>query len=124
MRTVCGKDGKVLLYGTGCVRCDCGGAILEIDGVTSKAQAERLSRRAFAFDLGDDLGDAFAYMTAAITDPPYHFNCRSTIDPVFGDGSKPTEDEADLMAGWYRGQEIITNPADPRGHQARRVGAR
>lgn len=129
MRVRCGKDGKVLLYGTACARCDCAGATLELDGVVSMKQAERMAWRDRGFDRGDDLGDAFAYMVAAdiarardeafakamyggnpydragVTDPPYHFDCRSSARP-------------------YPAVEIISDPADRRGFDARPVRAR
>lgn len=54
------------------------------------------------------------------TAPP--FNCRSRVDPMWGDGTPMTEDEADLVNGRYRGAEVITDPLDQRGVNARRVG--
>ena len=53
---------------------------------------------------------------------PEHMNCRSTIRPQWGDGTPMTEDEADLMNGRYRGADIITDPNDHRGVNARKIG--
>lgn len=55
---------------------------------------------------------------------PRHQHCRSTINAVWGDGTPLTDDEADLINGRYRGGEIITDPNDTRGVNARRVGDR
>lgn len=110
----CGKDGKVLLYGTGCARCDCPGAVLELDGVTSREQAERIARRARGFDSGRDAGDAFAYMTAA-------FMAGAKRDR---DAHMAAQQERVRRSTW-RGTatmapvEIITDPADQRGLMAR-----
>lgn len=70
-----------------------------------------------------------------VTDPPWeyrgdarprpeHYNCRSRIDPRWGDGSRLSEDELDLINGRFRGNEIITDPADQRGLSARPVKGR
>lgn len=53
---------------------------------------------------------------------PRHQYCRSTVNAVWGDGTPLTDDEADLINGRYRGAEIITDPNDTRGVNARRVG--
>lgn len=53
---------------------------------------------------------------------PGHYNCRSRVDPVWGDGTPLTDAEIDLINGHYRGGEIITDPNDSRGYSARRVG--
>ena len=55
---------------------------------------------------------------------PRHQHCRSTVNAVWGDGTPLTDDEADLINGRYRGGEIITDPTDTRGVNARRVGPR
>lgn len=55
---------------------------------------------------------------------PRHQHCRSTINPVWGDGTPLTDEEVDLINGRYRGGEIITDPLDQRGVNARRVGPR
>lgn len=53
---------------------------------------------------------------------PGHYNCRSRVQPTWGDGTPMTDDEADLMNGRYRGAEVITDASDTRGVNARRVG--
>lgn len=124
----CGKTGKVLLYGTACARCDCGGAVLELDGVTSKEQAERIARRARGFETRDDAGDAFAYMTAAFMagakrDRDARIRERQGIDPItealMGEGFYPSGGVYERARRERQPVEIITDPADQRGLAAR-----
>lgn len=110
------KDGKMycrhglILHGVSCATC-------ERDGGT------------FSPDLRDAMAYAFASARATehvVVDPPWqwehrnegrvrpeHINCRSTIHARYGDGS-PYRDGP----GTY---EIITDPADTRGLNAKVV---
>lgn len=145
----CGKTGAALLYGTKCVGCDCqlagladGGVIppgteaprimgfdlssgpdrsatayvrvgkdygfvveeIDLFGTTSAEQAEAMARHQRRMD------DA---IWRAMNVPPEHFNCRSRMDPRYGDGTRWTPPA----------QEIITDPNDRRGFDARPVRA-
>lgn len=139
----CGKDGKVLLYGTGCVRCDCPGAVLELDGTTTREQAERIARH----QRDRDASDAFAYMASAFMggakrDRDAHMaaqqkRIREAMAKVVAEDLARKRDEAFASAMFggnpYAGQqsgtwqgtatmapvEIITDPADQRGLAAR-----
>lgn len=142
----CPKHGP-LLYGTRCVGCDCQHADLEPPTAFIPRAAGTVH---MGFDLasGPDktatyrierVGDEFRYtiddieftempigtadmfaefarkererVWRAMNMPPEHFNCRSTVHETWG--APPHRN----------GVEIITDPADQRGVNAKRVGA-
>lgn len=78
---------------------------VDFPNVTSKEQAEAMARHQRWVD------DAIWRATSV---PPEHFNCRSRMDPRYGDGTAWTPPA----------QEIITDPNDRRGMDARQIGPR
>ncbi|APZ81780.1 hypothetical protein vBEliSR6L_15 [Erythrobacter phage vB_EliS_R6L] len=137
----CGKTGATILYGTKCAGCDCeradplpAGRVMGFDlasgpdhtatatisrqrvgdsyefrvedielfATTSREQAERMAGWQRKMDEA---------IWRSINVPPEHFNCRSRMDPRYGNGTAWTPPA----------QEIITDPNDRRGMDARPV---
>lgn len=110
---------------------------LKSEYVINAKVAEAMARRAMNGDrermeaMSDRIKDVLResargrdYYT--FPDPPWdplkHRNCRSTIRAAWGDGTPMTDDECDLIMGRYRGADIITDPNDHRGVNARKIG--
>ena len=88
----------VLLYGTSCVQCErdaetATGWSEQIRWAEGLARAYERNRR-MGWDLGIDMG---------------HINCRCRVDPIWEDTYRPNP------------VEIITDPTDTRGVNARRI---
>lgn len=144
----CGKTGATLLYGTKCVGCDCYRALREAErlashvevvgfDVTSHADQVVKIGRDYRYTIDDielhevdpraserwdeqirrhrERMEEALRASLFVSDPPWHFNCRSTVNPRWDDGEPFPYDPK---------VEVITDPADGRGFDARRVGPR
>jgi hypothetical protein len=112
----CGKTGAVLLHGTGCVRCDCGGAWVSFRGQEwTVEELERVSPRFTA--------EAEAAIRRAAAERQ-----RRMDDDIIGamfSGNPYARSAGGTWAGTATRQpvEIITDPNDRRGFDARPVRA-
>lgn len=142
----CPRHGQ-LLYGTKCTDCDCrlarfhdGGVIpkgtvhmgFDLASGPDKTASVKVSRQrvgdSYEFTVEEidlmgtisrDHAEAMARhqrrmdeaIWRAMNVPPEHFNCRSTVHETWG------------ALPHRNGVEIITDPADQRGVNAKRVGA-
>lgn len=112
-----GRDGRlncrhgVMLYGDSCITCE-----REAE-TTMGQQVQKVWGTVF-----DECERSTAYYDGLRWHSRGDARLRHDHDLVWGDGTPLTIDEADLVSGFYRGGEIIIDPADHRGFDARSVG--
>lgn len=113
----CGKTGAVLLHGTGCVRCDCGGARVSFRGQEWTFEELELASPRFTAEAEAAIRREAMARQQRIDD--------DIMGAIFGGPNPYARSTGGTWTGTATRQpvEIITDPNDRRGFDARPAGA-